>query len=180
MVGGKYRVSVAGFTRDGISNDASLEAVQGYAMYHWGIWVEPKNGRGVGRRYDVEEHPPMNSAAGPIPGGWKFGLREENSRRSIRLIGRIMVGKLPAGKGYNDIEALLGQIPLPVDGSSENCITWAMNVVHLLQGQELTPWAEEFNVDEFMDYAYSRIKGWYQEGEWRHANHKESYVKRRF
>ncbi|KID70301.1 uncharacterized protein G6M90_00g085290 [Metarhizium brunneum] len=180
MPGGKYRVSVAGFRRDGISDDPSLETTYGHAMYHWGIWVEPKNTPGAGRLYHVEEHPSMNSAEGVIPGGWKMEPRNSDAQSSRRLIGRIMIGKLPAGKGYREIEALLRQVPAPVEGSSENCITWTMNAIRLLQGQEPTPWAEEFNVEEFMDHAYSRIKGWHRLKDWLFAAYKESYVKRKF
>lgn len=159
MPGGKYRVSVAGFVRDGISNNPSLETTYGHAMYHWGIWVEPKGSEGPGRLYDVEEHQPMNSAEGPIPGGWKSGLRDSNFNTNYRLIGRIMIGKLPAGKGYHEIEALLNQVPVPVNGTQEDCIVWTKNVIRSLQGRDsTTPWAEKFNVDDFMDHAYSRIK----------------------
>lgn len=136
MTGNKYRVSVAGFARDGISNDPSLEKPFGRAMYRWGIWVEPKHGQGKGRLYHVEEHPPMSSAAGPVPGGWRFGPRDSNAR-TIKAIG-------------------------------------------LLQGQRPTPWAEEFEVEGFMDYAYSRFKGWYLQNNWRYTDYKESYVKRKF
>ena len=111
----------------------------------------------------------MNSAEGVIPGGWKLEPRNSDAQSSRRLIGRIMIGKLPAGKGYREIEALLRQVPAPVESSSENCITWTMNAIRLLQGQEPTPWAEEFNVEEFMDQAYSRIKGWYLENNWRYS-----------
>lgn len=180
MPGNKYRVSVAGFARDGISNNPSLETTLGHAMYHWGIWVEPKNGEGEGRLYHTEEHEPMNSAAGPIPGGWRFGPRKSNSRTSQRLIGRIMIGKLPAGNGFDEIEALLGQVPEPAEGSDENCITWAMNAVRLLQSQDPEPWAEDFDVDEFMDYAYGRIRSWYAEDSWRYSGNRESYVNRKF
>ncbi|KAK8010298.1 hypothetical protein PG990_009263 [Apiospora arundinis] len=180
MPGNKYRVSVAGFARDGISHNASLERPFGRAMYHWGIWVEPKNSQGAGRLYHMEEYPPMNSAAGPIPGGWRFELRDSNSKNSKRLIGRIMIGKLPAGNGYREVEALLSRVPAPVQGSSENCITWTMNAIRLLQGQRPTPWAERFNIEEFMDYAYSRFKSWFLKNNWRYTDHKESYVKRKF
>ncbi|KAF5138857.1 hypothetical protein E5D57_002643 [Metarhizium anisopliae] len=180
MTGGKYRVSVAGFRRDFISDDPSLETTYRHAMFHWGIWVERKDSGGPGRLYHVEEHPPMNSAGGVIPGGWKLELRNSDSRTSQRLIGRIMVGKLPAGKGFDEIEALLSQVPTPVEGNGENCITWTMNAIRLLQRQEPIAWAEEFNVEEFMNHAYSRIKDWHLKNKWRHADHKESYVNRKF
>lgn len=38
MLGSKYRVSVAGFARDGISNDPCLETIYDHAMYYWGVF----------------------------------------------------------------------------------------------------------------------------------------------
>ncbi|KAL2760729.1 hypothetical protein ACRALDRAFT_205365 [Sodiomyces alcalophilus JCM 7366] len=177
MRGNKYRVYLAAFSRDGISNNPQLEPSYGRAMYHWGIWLEPKNSQGQGRLYHVEHHEPMNSATGPIPGGWKFGLRQTSSHTSQRLIGRIMIGKLPAGKDYNDIEHLLSQVPVPTQGSGEeDCITWVMEAIRVLQKQEPNPWAEEFDVDKLMDHAYGRFKDWYASNKWQFADNKESYV----
>lgn len=42
MPGDKYHIYVAAYVRDGISTRYDLEPQYGYAMYHWGIWVEPK------------------------------------------------------------------------------------------------------------------------------------------
>ncbi|OAA72153.1 hypothetical protein ISF_01226 [Cordyceps fumosorosea ARSEF 2679] len=65
----------------------------------------------------------MNSATGPIPGGWKFGLRDSISMASSRLVGRIMIGKLPAGRGFPETEALLSQVPLPAEINEDNCLS---------------------------------------------------------
>ncbi|OBT63354.1 hypothetical protein VE03_07197 [Pseudogymnoascus sp. 23342-1-I1] len=107
MPGNKYRVYVTAFVRDGISTRYELEPQYGFAMYHWGIWVELKNGGGKGLLFHVQEHPPMNSASGRIPGGWKFEPRTSNALISQRLVGRLMIGKLPSGNGFDDIERFL-------------------------------------------------------------------------
>ncbi|XWX01578.1 hypothetical protein V2A60_009606 [Cordyceps javanica] len=180
MTGNKYRVSVAAFARDYISNNASLEESYGYAMYHWGIFVEPKGGKGDGRLYHVEEHPAMNSAQGTIPAGWRFEPRKSSAKASQRLIGRLLIGKLPAGNGFPEIDALLDQVPRPVMDTSENCISWTVNAITLLQKQGPPSWADDFNVEEFMEHAYSRIKHWYEKDDWKFKGHRESYVGRSF
>ncbi|KAK3315650.1 hypothetical protein B0H66DRAFT_577355 [Apodospora peruviana] len=162
MRGNKYRVYGAAFSRDRISNNPSLEAAYGPAIFHWGLWVEPKNSKGQGCLLHVEDHPQMNSRTGVIPGGWKFGYRETSAYQSQRFIGRIMIGKLPAGIGPEELKARLATIAVPRQGSEENCITW------------------QFVIDKFMAYALQRFKKWYSSGTWLRAGKAESYVKRKF
>lgn len=102
MPGNKYRVSVAGFVRDRVSNGSCLEKDFGRAMYHWGIWVEPKNSNGAGRLYHMEEHQPMNSRFGPIPGAsiQLLGQRRSISRNSwttLTVASRVGTSRVTGG-----------------------------------------------------------------------------------
>ncbi|KFY18728.1 hypothetical protein V491_04723 [Pseudogymnoascus sp. VKM F-3775] len=179
MPGGKCRIYVASYIRDGISSRYELEPQYGYAMYHWGIWVEPKGGRGKGRSFHVIEHEPMNSARGPIPGGWKFELHPEDGSTNLRLVGRLMIGKLPSGKGYDDMEGFLSKLPLPREATDENCISWVKVAVQAFQKLEPQPWAESFDVDGFMVYAFENFMKWHRKDGWQFANEKVNYVKSR-
>ncbi|KAK4215129.1 hypothetical protein QBC37DRAFT_459566 [Rhypophila decipiens] len=178
MPGNKYRVYLAGFSRDGISMNPSLEPTLHKAMYHWGIWVEPKNSQGEGQLFHVEHHEPMNSSSGPIPGGWRYETRTSSARTSVRHVGRIMIGKLPSGTMPDDMEAFLASnVALPREGSDEDCITWTRSAILALQQKG---WVEQFDVDECLDAAYETFKRWYASGGWVKANKKESFVKRKF
>ncbi|KFY22050.1 hypothetical protein V493_06896 [Pseudogymnoascus sp. VKM F-4281 (FW-2241)] len=179
MLSNKYRIYVAAYFRDGISTRCELEPQYGYAMYHWGIWVEPKNARGAGQSFHVREHEPMNSAKGPIPGGWKFEVETEDVSTSLRLIGRLMVGKLPSGKGYGDIKEFLSKPSLPAEGTDENCISWVKTAVQAFQKLEPQPWAENFDVDEFMVYAFENFKKWHRKDGWQFEDKKLNYVNNR-
>ncbi|KFZ01194.1 hypothetical protein V500_00860 [Pseudogymnoascus sp. VKM F-4518 (FW-2643)] len=181
MLGNKYRIYVAAYVRDGISTCYELEPQYGYAMYHWGIWVEPKNGKGKGQSFHVREHEPMNSASGPIPGGWRFELQTEDGSANPRLVGRLMVGKLPSGKGYVDIEEFLSKLPLPAEASTdENCISWVKTAVQAFQKLEPQPWAEDFDVDQFMAFAFENFKKWHRQDGWQFSNVKFNYANNRF
>lgn len=176
MPGDKYRIYVAGYVRDGISTHYELEPEYGYAMYHWGIWVEPKNGKGKARSFHVAEHEPMNSDSGPIAGGWKFELHMEDVSANPRLVGRLMIGKLPSGGGYNEIEGFLSKLPLPLESTDENCISWVKTAVQAFQKLDPLPWAGDFDVDKFMAYAFECFKKWHRKDGWQFSNKKVNYV----
>ena len=55
--------------------------------------------------------------------------------------------------------------------------TWLKAAIGMLQARG---WAEAFDIDEFMDKAYARFKGWYEGNSWQYADNKASYVQRKF
>ncbi|KFX89518.1 hypothetical protein V490_06967 [Pseudogymnoascus sp. VKM F-3557] len=179
MPGNKYRIYIAAYVRDGISSHYELEPQYGYAMYHWGIWIEPKNGGGKGQSFHVREHEPMSSASGPIPGGWNFEMQTEDGSTNPRLVGRLMIGKLPSGNVYGEIEEFLCRLPLPVEGTDENCISWVKTAIEAFQKSSPRPWAEGFDVDKFMVVAFEKFKKWHRRDDWQFSNIKVNYTDNR-
>ena len=103
----------------------------------------------------MEEHPPMK--VGLVPGV----LRDYNLK-----IGR-QIGKLPAGKGFREIEAFLRQVPAPADHNRGSSIVWAADAIRLLQRQRPTPWAEAFDVEKFTKNAYNHFNRPHAYASWR-------------
>lgn len=122
----------------------------------------------------------MNSASGPIPGGWKFEPQREDGAANLRLIGRLMIGKLPKGQGYDDIEEFLKKLPLPTEASTcENCISWVKAAVVAFQKLKPQPWAEDFDVNQFREFALGSFRKWHRHGCWQFCNIKVNYVNNR-
>lgn len=122
----------------------------------------------------------MNSASGPIPGGWKFELQTEDGAANLRLIGRLMIGKLPSGQGYDGIEEFLRKLPLPTEANTdENCISSAKAAVLAFLKLEPQSWAGDFDVDQFMAFAFGSFKKWHRHDGWQFSNIKVNYVNNR-
>lgn len=90
-----------------------------------------------------------------------------------------MIGKLPSRKGYDDMEGFLGKLPLPTKGTNENCISWVKTAVQAFQKLESQPWVEDFDVDEFMAYAFEKFKKWLRKDAWQFSDKKVNYVDNR-
>jgi hypothetical protein len=108
------------------------------ARFHWGLWVEPKNGRGRGDYFHVQSHPAMRSASGTTPAHWAYDSSVQNGRqarytKSDYLIGRILIGKLPAGYTAAHVDAVCRGVPPPAANGNDTCKTWTGEAVRALQ-----------------------------------------------
>lgn len=76
---------------------------------------------------------------------------------SGRLLGKVMVGKVPNNVTDAKIEALLKEVPLPAKNTGQNCVTWTLATIQALQKEGL---AEAFDVNPFMTKALGLADEW--------------------
>lgn len=150
----------------------------GYARFHWGIWIEPKGSRGKGTIYQVFYEPSYSNIA--CSGGWGF-YKEifEDKTIGLNMMGRIMVGKIPSDVTKEQVAALLSGIPLPKMDTEpiENCVSWTKDALAELQRRG---WADQFDIESFMDHALERATSWLEAGLFPRTNVKENYTQRKF
>lgn len=152
----------------------------GRSAYHWGILIQPKKPK-LGRdsiAYDVSD------AAKPDPEtrqdhnpnyDWHFrAKRAVNNDPFVggNLLGRVMIGKVPNHITDADIEDLLGQVPLPIKNTEQNCVTWTLASIQALQKERL---AEDFDVDQFTIKALELADEWLRDPD---PDHVYNYVNR--
>ncbi|RMD44942.1 hypothetical protein DV735_g144, partial [Chaetothyriales sp. CBS 134920] len=149
MPGGKQRVFVNLYFRDHISR--TEEGIRmGHARFHWAVWVQGKNSKGLGYTNEAIQEDYYSNVPGS--GGWKFRHRPANWVQSGKLMVRILAGKLPQGTTHEDVRGLLATIALPRPDviPMENCVTWTRQAIVLCQERG---WMEQFDVDTFMNNA---------------------------
>ncbi|KAJ5366644.1 hypothetical protein N7541_000585 [Penicillium brevicompactum] len=138
----------------------------GYSAYHWGILISPKSSNGPdcyifdvsnGIMTDKEGNFDLNPE-----GDWVFRDNSEvDPEWSGRVLGRVMIGKLPNDVPYAEIDSLLRSIPLPQKGAlpEQNCVTWTRAAILKLRENNLV---EQFDINRFMDdslaFADERLK----------------------
>lgn len=138
----------------------------GHAAYHWGILIQPKNPKGSDSdAYDVTDaaivDPLTRQNLNPNH-DWHFRPKVGvNPHNSGRLLGRVMIGKMPNNVTNADIEHILRSVPLPVKNASpeQNCVTWTLAAIQALQQYGL---AEAFDKDQFMLQALQCADRWAQ------------------
>ncbi|OBT73508.1 hypothetical protein VF21_07235 [Pseudogymnoascus sp. 05NY08] len=146
----KRRVFVSIHYRGALSLGESRQQL-GYAAYHWGILISPK----VHKEPDCYTFD-VSDAARPDPETrvdinpnheWIF---RSNPAVSGSLLGLIMIGKVPNGVEISEIRTRLQSIPVPQKNAmpEENCVTWAMAAIRILQENGF---AEQFEINKFMD-----------------------------
>lgn len=163
----KRRVAIALYHRDRLSLGAN-RAKLGFEAYHWGILVMPKQSTSSTSRRTRRRHPLKCNAYDATDLPIIDPITRQDSNPNLewffrpqhgidpsatgRLIGRVIVGKLPPTTTDSDIDALLGKVPLPVKDASppESCVTWAIRALGSLQAAGL---AWQFDLDEFRDWA---------------------------
>lgn len=173
----KKRVFVALCSRQFVTADSNSHAL-GPSRFHWAIWIEPKGSKGKGACYQVFYEPAYSNIPGS--GGWTYDYRPDtNYKTSNSIVVRIMIGKLPNGTGYNDVDSVLREIELPREHapSLENCVTWTQEAIDQLQRRNC---AESFSTSRFMDHALQRASHLYDTRKWENAQLKENYTQRRF
>ena len=156
----KRRIVVALYHRDRLSLGDNRKRL-GYEAYHWGILVMPKkpprtDGRPGCNAYDATDitvtDPKTRRDLNP-DNDWFFRPQHHiNPSSTGRLIGRIIVGKLPRNVADSDIDNLLAEVPLPVKDASptQSCVSWALGALSALQASGL---AWSFDVGQFRDWA---------------------------
>ncbi|KAF2118750.1 hypothetical protein BDV96DRAFT_642926 [Lophiotrema nucula] len=159
----KDRVFVAIYTRPGSSELDSLASTRSRTKpdkFHWGIWVEPKSSNGNGTSYDLEDSIAFSSVTNPF--GWRFHIDDHKSLPP-RMLGRVMIGKVPESMNPTDVGSALEVIPLPSDPSSAipDAVAWIKAAIEELQAAGC---AERFSIDAFMDDALGHAVSWHQKG----------------
>ncbi|KAI9036452.1 serine threonine protein kinase [Aspergillus affinis] len=112
----------------------------GHAAFHWGILVSLKVSSGADcHAYDVTDNLLIdpNSRTNLNPhNGWRFRHNpNEDPERNPRILGMVMIGKVPNDVPYDDIEARLASLPLPDKDVQpvQNRVTWTMAAIGKLQ-----------------------------------------------
>ncbi|KAM5349299.1 hypothetical protein ACJ41O_005806 [Fusarium nematophilum] len=155
----KRRVVIALYHRDRFSLGDNRTRL-GYEAYHWGIIIMPKhpiNGRHLDcNAYDATDiaviDPKTRRDLNPNL-DWFFRPQHHiDPSATGRLIGRIIVGKLPKHISDSTVDALLAEVPLPTKNASppQSCVTWALGALSVLQASGL---AWSFDVGQFQDWA---------------------------
>lgn len=150
----KRQVFVSLHHRDSPSLGGNRQRL-GYAAYHWGILISPKNSKGLDcYAFDVSDGlilDPVNRLN--CNEGYNWHFREKvnvDPTQGGHLIGMVMVGKVPHEAIDAQIYGLLKAIPLPQKGSrpEQNCVTWTKAVIYTLRENGFV---EIFDIDRFMD-----------------------------
>ncbi|OAG35750.1 hypothetical protein AYO21_10067 [Fonsecaea monophora] len=149
-MGGKARVRVVIRHRDEFSHGDSRKQL-GQAAYHWGILIQPKNPKGFDSNvYDVTDATvpdPITRVDLNPNHDWRIRSKMSvNPMHSGRLLGRVMIGKVPSHITIEGIDDILRQVPLPIKSSTpvQNCVNWVLAAIEVMQKQGL---AEAFDVD---------------------------------
>lgn len=152
----KRRIVVTVHHRDELSLGENRLRL-GHSAFHWGILVMPKTSRGKDcSAYDVSDGSGMDADTGQMRNtalDWEFRpKRLIDPLRSGRLLGRIIIGKIPNDVPVSAIEALLKDIPLPDKNANprQSCVTWTLDAILALQGAGL---ARNFDLGPFHTWA---------------------------
>ncbi|KAH7117574.1 hypothetical protein B0J11DRAFT_87998 [Dendryphion nanum] len=152
----KDRVFIAIYRHPHDSELTSLSSRPKAQRYQWGIWVEPKNSTGQGTSFDLEDSAAFSSVANPF--GWRLHI-DDHKYLPTRMLGRIMIGKMPEGTNGSDVAEILKAVPLPSDPGSiiEDGVAWIRAAIEELQDMG---GAESFSVDTFIDDALGHAVSW--------------------
>lgn len=158
----KRRVAIALYHRGRLSLGDERTRL-GYEAYHWGILIMSKHGISNKKldcdAYDATDmavnNPETRENLNPSHDWFFRSQRRIDPSGTGRMIGRIIVGKLPDGDCDSDdgIETLLrDKVPLPIKDASppQSCVTWTLGALSVLQAAGL---AWEFDVGRFQDWA---------------------------
>ncbi|KAK2751753.1 hypothetical protein FQN55_009194 [Onygenales sp. PD_40] len=122
-----------------------------YGAYHWGVLLAPKKSNGCDNTaYDVSDGVRLDSETGQDLNperDWFFRIKNDvNPLESGRLIGRVMIGKVPPQTTKSDLESILRGVALPDKESGERCRHWVWNALSILQNASVIP---NFDIGKF-------------------------------
>ncbi|KAG5304927.1 hypothetical protein I7I50_05170 [Histoplasma capsulatum G186AR] len=148
----KKRLFISIHHRDEISFQEGIRCT--FRAYHWGILLAPKKSSGRDNTaFDVSDGLHLDSETGQDVNperDWYF--RKKNNVDPLgsgRLIGRVMIGKVPPQTTGNDIENLFSSIALPDKELGERCRHWVWRVVLALQNESMI---QKFDIEKFKDW----------------------------
>jgi hypothetical protein len=159
----KRRVYVSIHHRDELSLGDNRVRL-GYEAFHWGILITPKTSSGPDSlAFDVSDgavpDPVSRQDTNPHR-NWKFRSKTQvDPIRSGRLIGRVLIGKVPNNITDLQIQSILATVPLPVKSATpqQSCVTWILAAIAALQNAGL---ARKFDVSQFIVWALSYADHW--------------------
>ena len=130
-----------------------------YEAYHWGIIIFPENADLNGpvcqtfEATDAAEIDPVTFRLNNPTMDWWFRHREAvDIEDSPQILGCIIVGQVPEAVTNGELRDVFGGITLPAKNTEpqQSCVTWAVEAVRDLQDRG---WVEDFELDEFKDWA---------------------------
>jgi hypothetical protein len=126
------------------------------SQYHWSIWIEPKRAPDTGTSFALADSLPHASVANPF--GWRLEVNH-HAAPPPRMLGRIMIGKVPEDVSRESIEEALREVPLPCDPGSRvsDGADWIQGALDVLQGCGA---AETFSIEAFMADAMGSAAQW--------------------
>lgn len=106
-------------------------------VFHCGLWVEKKGGKGAGDYFHVQFHQAYRNRP-DYPVGWAYSTTARRSERadwkqSTQLIGRILLGKLPPGVTASHIDQVCRPVTMP--NGREDCWDWTGRAISAIQQQ---------------------------------------------
>lgn len=130
-------------------------------VFHCGLWVEDKSGRGPGDFFHVQFHETRPVNRPDYPEGWVYDSsvargRRANWRHSGNLIGRILLGKLAAGFTAQHIHQVCQGVALPA--RHEDCWDWTHRAVEAIQRRN---WLHRFAWGGFRTQAQRQAVAWF-------------------
>ncbi|KAI9846284.1 MAG: hypothetical protein M1838_001343 [Thelocarpon superellum] len=160
-------VSVYEYASTSTSSTSSFEEERQrlrHAIYRWAIMVVPKDTKG--RRchmYELVPKAPLSSSASSAPpqidqppdhnAAFTFrATKHVDLRTDPRLLRMVLIGKLPGGVLYSELEDLLAALPTPQHDKvpERNNVSWTVAAILALQG---AGYADEFDVNDLMAFA---------------------------
>ncbi|KAF2746749.1 hypothetical protein M011DRAFT_78021 [Sporormia fimetaria CBS 119925] len=148
-----YRRTDASTTSSNTTSSSALAP----RSFQWGIWIEPKGSSGHGTTISVEDDLSVPFLMYSFDSHFHV---ETHSRLPSNMLGRLMIGKIPAGKDIRDVERVLKRVPLPSDPSAPNVndtVDWTRVAVEELQKVGC---AENFRVEKLMSDALGHANTW--------------------
>ncbi|KAK3185935.1 hypothetical protein K4F52_005390 [Lecanicillium sp. MT-2017a] len=157
-------IGVSLYDRDRFSRGHSRK-VFGYEAYHWAIIIMPETGRGrKSRVFDATDKAEMDPVTfrldNPTMDWWFREKNDVDPDLSVKLLGRLVIGKVPSGVSGDEISELFEAVPLPVKNThpQQSCVTWVVDAIRAMQEKG---WVAAFDLDKFKDaalaYADSRL-----------------------
>lgn len=124
----------------------------GFAAYHWGLLIKDPTGNSC-NAYDATDAIDLDPVTGEDRNperNWLFRVKDNVDMLQIsRLLGMVMIGKVPNEVTDGEIQAHLDSVPLPIKNAvpEQNCVSWTRDAIQKLQAQGI---AEQFDIDQFV------------------------------
>ncbi|RJE23507.1 hypothetical protein PHISCL_04176 [Aspergillus sclerotialis] len=135
----KRRIQVAIYHRGALSLSDN-RSILGPAAFHWGFIITPKHPHNLDcQAYDVSDGVSLDPVSGEDLNPDRNWLFRSKSNVDIfhhdRLIGRILIGKVPSWVPRERLERILKEVKMPVRGvePAQNCVSWTMDAIQALQ-----------------------------------------------